>query len=74
MSIPWLELVIQDLALDCADLDLERIEAVAEAATYRQLLLIALEGWETEKCRADASTQRLRQLMGREPWHREEVP
>ena len=72
MTPPWLELVVSGLAQDCAGLEADHLDAVAEAATYRQLLLIALEGWTAEKQRADSATQRLRQVMGREPWHREE--
>lgn len=73
MSIPWIELVVSGLAQDNAGLEADHHDAVAEAATYRQLLLMALEGWEAEKRRADGATQRLRQVMGREAWHREET-
>lgn len=72
MSIPWLELVISGLAQDCAGLEADHVDAIAEAATYRQLLLTALELFAAEKRRADSATQRLRQVMGREAWHAEE--
>jgi len=68
------EMIIEGLAQDCASLEADQIEAVSEAATYRQMLLIALELWEADRRRANGATQRLRQLMGREPWHREEAP
>jgi len=67
------KLVIDGLAQDCASLEADQIEAVSEAATYRQMLLIALELWEADRQRANGAAERLRQLMGREPWHAEEV-
>lgn len=73
MSLPWLELVCSGLAQDCAGLEADHHDALAEAATYRQMLILALEGWQAETVRADEAEHRLRQIMGREPWHQEEV-
>lgn len=73
MAPVWIDFVVSGLAQDCAGLEADHLDAVAEAATYRQLLDVALELLAAEKKRADAATKRLRQVMGGEAWHREET-
>lgn len=69
----WLNLVVSGLAQEAVEVEALHVEAVAEAATYRQLLSLALDGWVAERRRANALQLRLQQLAGFLPWHREEV-
>lgn len=75
------DLALEEMALESARHEADHIYAVAEAVTYRQALLIALEGWAADKRawaaaqrRLAGAEQRLRQLMGTEPWHPDDGP
>lgn len=51
------------------------MEAVAEASTYRQMLLMALAEVAEQSQRAARAERRIRQFMGIDPLHPEnEVP
>ena len=63
------DLALSDLAAEAERISGDYLHALGEAAVYRQMLSVAMEGWEGERRRAEAATQRLRQVMGRESWH-----
>ena len=52
-------------------MEAEYVQALGEAATYRQLFLLALEDLVREQKRAEALQERLKQLAGIEPWQKE---
>lgn len=73
-------LVIEDLALEVVDLEASREKAVQAALTYRWLYLQTLSYLQMLEAdrqsvwrRLQLSEQRLRQTMGVERWHSEEV-
>lgn len=63
------DLVIDALVGECAIQDDQAVAALAEAATYRELYLLALAGWQADKQRLDGATERLKQLAGLVAWH-----
>ena len=73
MTRSFLELALSDLAADTERISGDYLHTLGEAAVYRQMLSVAMQGWEGERRRAEAATQRLRQVMGREQWHAEET-
>ena len=62
-------LVIEALADDSVQLT----DALSEAVTYRELFLAALAELVAERKRSTRANQRLRQVMGVEPWHETET-
>ena len=54
-------------------MEAEYVQALGEAATYRQLFLLALEDLAREKRRAEALQERLQQLAGITAWHPEQI-
>ena len=66
------DLALDDAVSDCLKLEEEVVDAVIEGLTYRDLLRCALQMLHDQTERASALEQRLRQVSGREAWHREE--
>lgn len=60
--------VCEQLASDLAEAEGTLVTAIAEAATYRQMLLMALVEWEVDRRKRLGAEQRLQQLMGSESW------
>jgi hypothetical protein len=58
-----------ELFLDAIDQDAEVLELRAEVITLKQMLSVTLELLAAQTIRADAATQRLRQVMGFEKWN-----
>jgi hypothetical protein len=50
-------------------LEADYVRSLSEAATYRQLFLIALEDLAAERQRAERLNERLQQIAGSRPWH-----
>lgn len=71
MTISSCALVCTALADDCAALEGDVVEALSEAATYRQCLLVTLAQLHATDVERIALRRRLRQLMGAEDWHPE---
>jgi hypothetical protein len=67
------DLALEDSALDYQTIHDEWISAVAEAVTYRQMLTVALALLSERQIRCDRQEQRLRQILGSEPWHQEQA-
>lgn len=68
----------RDLVIEDAVADLVRMEDVAtatlqDAVAWRHVALLALAGYHAQWMRADRLEQRLRQVMGLETWHPEEI-
>ena len=68
------DLVIEDSAQDYALLEESYVRALAQAATYRQLTLVALDQLCEAHNAVAALQERLRQVMGLTHWHRDERP
>ena len=73
----WLAILRLRLGL-AVEVEQAHIDALAEGATYRHLLLEALQGWHEERVKRlrkeellDSANERIRQLTGMEPWHHE---
>lgn len=64
-----LHLLLVDRMRAYSILEAEYVNAVAEAATYRQILQETLALWCEDRTRLDGASQRLRQVMGLEEWH-----
>lgn len=67
------DLVIEDGALAYALLEESYVRALAQAATYRQLVLTAFDDLQQTNQALERTQQRLRQAMGLAPWHSEET-
>lgn len=52
-------------------LEREYSDALAQAVTYRLLLLVTLASWHADHQRLVGAETRLRELLGATPWHPE---
>jgi hypothetical protein len=62
------ELIIEDLTIEKQNLEIELIRAIADAATFRQMLQVTLTELEATSRECGALRRRLRQAMGAESW------
>lgn len=67
------DLVIKDLAMELADMEMRWLEAVSEGAGYRHTLLAALDQLQQTQQKAFVLERRLQQVMGFQAWHPEEL-
>ena len=66
-------LFIDALSVDRADIEAKYLAAMAEALTYREMFLWIMDTLLEERKRFDRAQERLRQVMGVQPWHEEEA-
>jgi hypothetical protein len=64
LSVDSRDIALEDLASDVLRLEHELLDALAEAATYRQMLLLALVGWQATKKQLHLSEKQVQHLMG----------
>lgn len=69
-----LDLFLQGLETQRTDLEQAYVSAMAEALTYREMFLWAMEQFAAEQLRRERAEERLRQLASLKPWHDEEIP
>ena len=62
------------LSQDRAELEAKYLATLGEALTYREMFLWTMDTLQTIQTRFDRTQERLRQVMGVQPWHEEEAP
>lgn len=67
------DLALEDGALAYTLLEDSYVRALAQAATYRQMALVAFDDLQETHQALERTQQRLRQTMGLAPWHTEET-